>query len=207
MKPCVLCAEMPYLFPGGYGFAKARIAGQLGRFVGQLPSEVSIVASEMAVGCGLLIDRTTQIQRVDDAPRRQFEVRTDDVRDDGWVNFLCTESLDQHADRIRDADSVGELDFAAVGESAGDHVLGDVARHVSSRAIDLGRIFAAESAAAVTSHAAVGVDDDLAAGESGVAHGATDDEASRGIDVVLGVFIKKLRRNDGLNYMLQNSGA
>ena len=37
---------------------------------------------------------------------------------------------------------------------------------------------------------AVGVDDDLAAGEACVAHGATDDEVSTGVDVVLGVLVK-----------------
>ncbi len=59
----------------------------------------------------------------------------------------------------------------------------------------------------MTSHAAIGVDDDLAAGESGVAHGPADDEASRGIDVVLGVFIEQVRGNHGLNHVLQNARA
>ena len=111
---------------------------------------------------------------------------------DRGIDFLGAEGFDQHADRIGHADRVGELHFAAVGESAGDDVLGDVARHVGCGAIDLGRIFSAEGAAAVTSHAAVGVDDDLASGESGVAHGAADDEASRGIDVILRVFVEQV---------------
>ena len=59
----------------------------------------------------------------------------------------------------------------------------------------------------MTSHAAVGVDDDLASGEPGVAHGAADDKASRGIDVVLRIFIEQVRRNHGLNHVLQNARA
>ena len=50
----------------------------------------------------------------------------------------------------------------------GDHVLGHVPHRVRGRAVDLGRVLAAERAAAVAGHAAVGVDDDLAAGEPAV---------------------------------------
>ena len=74
----------------------------------------------------------------------------------------------------------------------------------AARAIDLGRIFAAERAAAVAAHAAVGVDDDLAAGEAGVAHRSADHEASRGIDVVLGVGIEQIGRDGRLNDVLQD---
>ena len=59
----------------------------------------------------------------------------------------------------------------------------------------------------MTSHAAVGVDDDLASGESGVAHGPADDEASRGIDVILRIFIEQVRGNDRLDDVLQNARA
>src|ERR1051326_7154286 len=195
------------LLANSYCFTKAGIAGQFGGFVGRLPGEVGIAASEVAIGCGLLINRPAQVERVDNATRRQFEVRADQVRDDGRINFLCAESFNQHADRVGNADGIGQLDFAALGESAGDYVFRDVARHVGCGAIDLCRIFAAEGAAAVTAHAAVGVDDDLAAGESGVAHRAADDEASRGIDVVLSVFVEQMRGDDGLDHVLQNAGA
>src|SRR5205823_4717237 len=78
---------------------------------------------------------------------------------------------------------------------------------VSSRTIDFGRIFSAEAAAAVTSHAPVGVHDDLAAGQAGVAHRAADYESSCGIDVVLGIGVEHVRRDGVLNDMLQNFGA
>ena len=83
---------------------------------------------------------------------------------------------------MRDADRVGDLDLAAVGEAGGDDVLGDVARGVGGRAVDLRRVLAAERAAAVAGHAAVGVDDDLAAGQAGVADRAADDEAAGRVD-------------------------
>ena len=76
------------------------------------------------------------------------------------------------------------------GEARGDDVLGDPAHRVRGRAVDLGRVLAGEGAAAVAGHAAVGVDDDLAAGQTGVAHRAADLEAAGGVDqqaVALGV--------------------
>ena len=81
-----------------------------------------------------------------------------------------------------DADRVGDLDLAALGEAGGDDVLGDVAGGVGGRAVDLGRVLAGEGAAAVAGHAAVGVDDDLAAGEAGVADRAADHELAGRVD-------------------------
>ena len=80
---------------------------------------------------------------------------------------------------MRDADRVGDLDLAAVGQAGRDDVLGHVAGRVGGRAVDLARVLARERAAAVAGHAAVGVDDDLAAGEARVADRAADDEAGR----------------------------
>ena len=103
------------------------------------------------------------------------------------------ERFDAYADRLGNADGVGELNFTALGQAGSDDVLGDIAGDVCGGAIDLRRILAGESAASVTAHAAVAVDDNLAAGQSGVAHWTTDDEAPGGIDVVLGVFVEKIR--------------
>ena len=75
------------------------------------------------------------------------------------VPSVCTitDTGSAHADRV------GQLHQRAISEAGRDDVLGDVARHVARRAIDLGRILARERAAAVRRRAAVGVDDDLAA--------------------------------------------
>ena len=83
-------------------------------------------------------------------------------------------------------DGVGKLDFAARRESGGDDVLRHPAAHVSGAAIDLARVLAGKCAAAVTTHAAVAIDDDLAAGETGVALRSADDEAAGRIDEEFG---------------------
>ena len=82
---------------------------------------------------------------------------------------------------MRDADRVRDLKLGAVGETGGDHVLGDVAGGVRGAAVDLRRILAAERAATVTRHPAVGVDDDLPAGQTAVAHRPADHEPARRI--------------------------
>ena len=80
------------------------------------------------------------------------------------------------------ADRVGDLHLEAVGEPGRDGVLGDPAHRVRGGAVDLRRVLAAERAAAVPGRAAVGVDDDLAAGEAGVALRAADLEAAGRVD-------------------------
>ena len=57
-------------------------------------------------------------------------------------------------------------------DPGGDDVLGDPARRVGAGAVHLRRVLARERAAAVARHAAVGVDDDLAPGQAGVAPAA-----------------------------------
>ena len=68
------------------------------------------------------------------------------------------------------------------GEAGRDDVLGEIARRISGRAVDLGRVLAGERAAAMRRVAAVGVDDDLAAGEAAIAVRAADDEIAGRID-------------------------
>src|SRR5215472_11606379 len=113
------------------GLAQASIACQLCCLVRRFPGEVRIGATEVAVGGGLLIYRTAELQRLDDAARSQLEVGADQIGDDRRIHFLGAESLNQHTDRIGYANRIGELHFALVGKSAGHDVLRNVARYVS----------------------------------------------------------------------------
>ena len=91
--------------------------------------------------------------------------------------------VDIDRQRLGDADRIGKLDRAAIGKTGGHDVLGQIARRVGRRAVDLGRVLAGEGAAAVRGRAAVGVDDDLAAGEAAVAIGTADEELAGRVDV------------------------
>src|ERR1035437_7668234 len=174
----------------GLIFFKASVRGQFRCLVGPFPGEIWVAAAEVPVGRGLAIDRTAQVERLDDLARLQLEVCPHQARNQMGINLLGSEGIPQYADGVSHSDRVRELHFAAIRQSGSHDVLGDVARHVRSRAIDLRRILAAERAAAVASHAAVRVHDDLASGQTGIAHGSADHKTPGGIDVVLGVFVE-----------------
>src|SRR5439155_23594698 len=91
-----------------------------------------------------------------------------------------------------------------LARSRRDEVLRAPATAVRRRAVHLGRVLAAEGAAAVAGHAAVGVDDDLPPGETGVAVGAADHEAPRGVDQVVRVGVHLLARSPERDF--SNSG-
>src|SRR5690606_16535012 len=134
------------------------------------------LAPEVAVAGGALVDRVHQVERLQDAVRAQVEVAADQLLDHDVPDLAGAEGGDRDRGRLGDADGVAHLHLAAVGQAGGDHVLGDVARGVGGGTVDLGRVLAGERAATVAGPAAVGVDDDLAAGQAAVAHRAADHE-------------------------------
>src|SRR6266849_1539357 len=52
----------------------SRLRGKSHRLVGRLPGELRLVAAEVAVGGGFLVDGTQQIEHLDDALRAQVEM-------------------------------------------------------------------------------------------------------------------------------------
>ena len=52
---------------------------QIFHFVKFLPREVEIVAAEVSVSCGSLVDWAAQVEHLDDAGWTQVEVLTDDI--------------------------------------------------------------------------------------------------------------------------------
>ena len=100
------------------------------------------------------------------------------------------------------ADRVGKLNLAACGEAGCDDILGHIAAHVRCGTVDLGRILSGEGTASVASHATVRVDDDFTAGEAGVALGAADDEAARGVDQEFGLLGEHLGGKDLADHLL-----
>ena len=63
-------------------------------------------------------------------------------------------------------------------------------RPVNARIPKTNRQFIPECTATMCAPATIGVDDDLASGEAGVAHGAANDEVSAWVDVVFGVLVE-----------------
>ena len=110
---------------------------------------------------------------------------------DGRVRDVArAKRVDVHADGIGVPNRVGKLHFTTIREARRDDVLGDVATHVGRRAVHLGRVLARERATTMPAHAAIGVHDDLAAGEAGVTVWSTHDKLARRVDEELGVLVE-----------------
>ena len=137
----------------------------------------------MAVGGGAGIDRLVEAEVRADAARAQVHHFAETLFEPGEVAFFRAVAVGIDRQRLGDADGVGELDDAAICQARGDNVLREIAGGIGGRAIDLGRVLAGEGAAAMGRCAAIGVDNDLAAGEAAIAVGPADDELARRVDV------------------------
>src|SRR6266851_837151 len=183
-----------------------------------LPREAAIgfwLAAEMAIGRGPRINRLVEAEMGTDAARREIEKLLQQGRELVFVDLAGARRVDIDGKRFRYADGIGELDGAALGEAGGDDVLGEIARGVGRRAVDLGRILAGEGAAAMRRGAAIGVDDDLATGKSRIAVRATDNEAAGWVDVemvliahpALGQDLHDVGADDLAHFLLLDLGA
>ena len=114
--------------------------------------------------------------------RRQLEVAAHELADLVVVDCGRVRRCRSAPTPARRRRSRKRAEPCSVRQTRGDDVLRDVARHIAGGAIDLGGILAGERAAAVRRRAAVGVDDDLAAGDAGIAVRPADDEPAGRID-------------------------
>jgi hypothetical protein len=137
----------------------------------------------VAVLGGLAVDGAGQVELLDDHTGAQVEVLVDDL--DELVRGLLRRAVrvDVDGEGLGDTNGVRELNEGAAGEAGSDERLGDPAADVGSRAVDLGEVLAGEGTATVGAPAAVGVDDDLATGQTGVTLGTADDEEAGGLDL------------------------
>ena len=106
-------------------------------------------------------------------------------------------------DRARHADRVGDLHLAGAGQTGGDDVLGHVAGSIGGGTVHLGRVLAAEGTTAVRAGTAVGIDNDLAAGQAAVTLRTAHDKAAGRVDQVLGV-LQQFGRNHRLDDFLDH---
>ena len=145
------------------------------------PGEVLV--GEVAVLRRLVVDRLDQIQLLDNDTWSHVEVVADDRHQ--FVRRLLRGPvrLDEEGERLCHTNGVGELDKAATSELGVNERLGDPASKVGGAAVDFAVVFAAEGTTAVSAPAAVGVDDDFAAGQPCVALWAANDEEAGGLDL------------------------
>ncbi len=118
----------------------------------------------MAIGGSRLVNRAPQVEFIDDFSGGQLKVFADKFGKLRLADSPSAAGINSDRHRLGDADGVRELHFALISQASGHDVLRDVASHVSSRAIDFGRILARERAATVRRITAIGIDDNFAAG-------------------------------------------
>src|ERR1700736_270965 len=186
---------------GGQQGLGTRVAGEVLGQVHVLPGQVQIVATKVAEGRHLAVDRTAQLEGADDPEGGEIDVFVKQLFDPRDGHTLGAERLDHHRDRLCHTDCVRDLDFALRGEPGGDDVFGRPSRTVGRAAVHLCRVLAAKAPTAMACVTAVRVDDDLASGETGVRYRSTDHKASGWVHVSLGVGIQQLRRDGHVDHV------
>ncbi len=167
-----------------------------------LPRQIDIGASEVTICSGLLVDRAAKIEHLDDSGRAEVEVPADDLDDLLVINLTGSEGADIDRGRLCYTDCIGKLDLKSVCIARCHEVLRDIPRCVSCGTVNLRAVLAGECSAAVTTDTAIGIDDDLAAGETCIAVRSADDETSGRIDEDLGVVINHGRINNRVDNVL-----
>ena len=89
-----------------------RVGAKRVSLVGALPSELRLGAAEVAERRGLAVDRPAQVEGLDDALRRQLEVRADDLAQLVVGQLARAGGVDQDRHRLGDANRVRELHHA-----------------------------------------------------------------------------------------------
>ena len=137
----------------------------------------------MAVLGRLAVDRAGQVELLDDDARPHVEVALDDL--DELVRGAVRRAvrLDEHRQRLGDTNGVRQLHQRPPRQLRMHERFGDPPRQIGRRPVDFGVVFAREGPAAMRAPAAVGVNDDLAPGETGVALGTANDEETRRLDL------------------------
>jgi hypothetical protein len=175
-----------------------------------LPSEVGVGAAEVTVSGGLLEHRSAQVKVADDSSGAEVEVVLDDLSDLSvgllGAGHAGAVGVHEHGQGVGHTDGVGQLHKHSVGEAGGNQGLGDPAGSVGGGAIHLGGVLAGEGSTTVGSPTAIGINDDLSAGQTSITVRTTNDEAARGVQVVDGLLVEVLGRDDGLDHVLHELG-
>ena len=158
----------------------------------------------MTISSSLLVDRTQQIQLTDNAGRAQGEVFANQLSNLVFADFASAEGFNQNGNRMCYADSVCQLDFAFICQTCGNDIFSNVTCSISSTAVNLRGVLAAESTAAMTSHAAIGINDDFTAGQTSITLRTADNETTGRVDVVFGFRIQHFCGNNRCNNLFDN---
>lgn len=137
----------------------------------------------MAVLGSLEVDGLVKVELSDNDTGSEVKVVVDDL--DELIRGLGRGAVrvDVDGQGLGNTNGVRQLDEGTSGKLGVNKRLGDPSGKISSRSIDLGEILAREGTTTVGTPTAISIDDDLAAGQTGVTLGTTNDEKTRGLDL------------------------
>ena len=146
------------------------------------------------------INRVTQLQLTDNTGGSQIAEPAQEGSHLLIGNNTGTIAVHPQGYGFCHTDGISQLDLDLLGKAGSNQILSHIARHVSSTAVHLSGILTGEGTAAVREVAAIGIHNDLTAGQTGITVGAADYEVTGGINVDVGnIFnIKAIVLQNGL---------
>ena len=136
----------------------------------------------MTVVADFCEERLVQIQRVDHASRSEIKDAADSFRQKCVVIVSALLRVDFDGNRLGLSNGIGKTDCTRIGKTGRDDVLCHIACHICAAAVDLRAVFTGERTAAVGRKPAVGVDHQLATGESGICFKAAKHKSAGWVD-------------------------
>ena len=142
----------------------------------------------MTVGCSRCVDRVLKAETLDYHSGTKIEETSDCFSYIAIFQSLPCGAIgvDIDADRLSDADGIGNLDKHLLRYTGSDHILCDITGSISAAAVDFRRIFSGEGSTAVGAPASVSVHNDFASGKTGIAMRATNYELPGRVDMEKG---------------------
>src|SRR5215213_4331503 len=137
----------------------------------------------MSVGGRPGIDRPIEAEVFANAAGRQRHDFAQRLFKAAFLDLSGLMEIDENGKRLGYADRIRKLDRAALGKLCRNNVLGEITGGISRRAIDFGRIFARKCPSAMGCCSAIGIDDNLAASETGIAIRSADIKFAGGVDM------------------------
>jgi hypothetical protein len=137
----------------------------------------------VSILCGLEVDWLGEIKLLDDDAWSKVEVVVDDFNELIRRLFRGAVGVNKDGERLRNTDGVRKLYKCTAAKFGVDERFRNPSGKVSSRSVNLRKIFAGESSTTVGTPSTVGVDNDLSASKTSVALWSADDEQSRGLNL------------------------
>jgi len=152
------------------------------------------------------VDRPLEVEVPDEATWAEIEVPEYDLKNltIGLSALSSSVGIDVDTEGVGNTNCVGNLDKDTIAEFSSYEGLGDPPGSIGCTAVDLSWVLSGEGSTTMGTPSSVCVDDDLAAGKTCVTMWATTGEASAWVEMVDGVLVKVLcRDNWGNDLFLQ----